>query len=170
VFLRDKDTQEYINSRNLQQHMKPFRRKDSSSQTMKRDKIVVGNPSTPYLRPNILRLHESLLCRAQLGLKLYYESYRISTFRGSNCGESANGYRLNDRVGTKNLLNHLKGWLTKVMQQTRAADVSTNDYKGLFSHRWGKSCSPDDNAHYCYYGSRGQITEYSVICGTISAN
>lgn len=34
----------------------------------------------------------------------------ISTFRGSqNCGESANGYRLNDRVGTKNLLNHLKG-------------------------------------------------------------
>ena len=34
----------------------------------------------------------------------------ISTFIGSqNCGESANGYRLNDRVGTKNLLNHLKG-------------------------------------------------------------
>ncbi|MGA6921585.1 MAG: hypothetical protein WBY22_01540 [Nitrososphaeraceae archaeon] len=79
--------------------MKPFRRKDSSSQTMKRDKIVVGDPSTPYLRPNLLRLHESLLCRAQLGLKLYYESYRISTYRGSqNCGQSANGYRLNDRV------------------------------------------------------------------------
>ena len=53
-----------------------------------------------------------------------------------------------------------------------AAGFSTNDHKGLFS----KSLSTWNPAalivihSISFYEARGQITEYSIICGTIPAN